>query len=56
MGGNKMSDNEIRRILAERKRQERKEQRREAAIEAAEDIIAWCSLFGIAFMMSVIGG
>ena len=51
-----MSDNEIRQILIERKRQEKKLQRREAVIEVAEDIAAWCGLFFIGFMLFVIGG
>ena len=51
-----MSDNEIRKILSERKRQERKMEKRAAAIEVAGDLLGWVSLFGICFMLSVIGG
>ena len=51
-----MSDNEIRKILAERKRQERKMEKRAAIIEMAGDLIGWASLLGICFMLSVIGG
>lgn len=51
-----MSDNEIRQILAERKRQERKQMKRRAeALEVAESLIGWASLFGICFMLSGIG-
>ena len=38
-----MSDNEIRQILIERKRQERKMQRREERKELAMDALAWLS-------------
>ena len=52
-----MSDNEIRQILIERKRQERKQiKRRAMLLEVAEGLIGWASLFGICFMLSVIGG
>lgn len=51
-----MSDNEIRKILIERKRQERKAQRRAEILETAGDMLGWASLFGICFMLSVIGG
>lgn len=51
-----MSDNEIREILVEKKRQERRMQRRETAIETVEGIIAWGGLFFIGFMIAVIGG
>ncbi len=51
-----MSDNEIRQILAERKRQARKAERRAEIIEAVEGFIGWSSLFIIGFMLSVIGG
>ena len=51
-----MSDNEIRKVLTERKRQERKEERRAELLEMAEGFIGWASLFGIGFMLSVIGG
>lgn len=51
-----MSDNEIRQILAERKRHERKTAKRAAIIEAIEGAIGWSSLFLIGFMLTVIGG
>ena len=51
-----MSDNEIRQILLERKRQRRKEERRAEILEMAEGFIGWASLFAICFMLSVIGG
>lgn len=50
-----MSNNEIREILAKRKSQARRIQRREAAVEAVKDAIAWLSLMGICFMLSVVG-
>lgn len=51
-----MSDNEIRRVLIERKRQERKEERKAEILDVVEGFIGWASLFGICFMLSVIGG
>ena len=51
-----MSDNEIRQILVERKRQERRMQKREAIIEVAGGILGWSSIFFIGFMLAVIGG
>ena len=52
-----MSDNEIRQILIEKKRLERKKQQdRELIRELAENIIGWGSLFIICFMLTVIGG
>lgn len=52
-----MSDNEIREILRERKKQERKKQQdRELIRELTEGIVGWGSLFFICFMLSVIGG
>ncbi|MCQ2563900.1 MAG: hypothetical protein MJ128_05380 [Mogibacterium sp.] len=51
-----MSDNEIRRILAERKRQDQKMKRRAAALEIVGDIVAWVGLLAICFMLSAIGG
>ena len=52
-----MSDNEIRQILIERKREKRKKMKRRAMLlEAAESLIGWASLFGIGFMLSVLGG
>ena len=51
-----MSDNEIRQILAERKRQQRRQERREEIRDIIEGVIGWACLFGICFMLSVIGG
>ena len=51
-----MSDNEIRRILVEKKRKERQMQRSAQIIEAAQDVAAWGGLFVICFMLAVIGG
>ena len=51
-----MSDNKIRQILIERKREERKQMKRRALmLEVAEGLIGWASLFGICFMLSGIG-
>lgn len=51
-----MSDNEIRKVLVERKKHERMMKRREVILEAACDLAAWSSLIAISFMLSVIGG
>lgn len=51
-----MSDEQIREILAERKRKERRRQNREAILEIVEGVVGWSSLFFICFMLSVIGG
>jgi len=52
-----MSDNEIRQILIERKREKRRKMKRRAMmLEVAESLIGWASLFGICFMLSGIGG
>lgn len=51
-----MSDNEIRQILAERKKCERMMKRREKVLEITSEAIAWGSLFMLCFMLSVIGG
>ena len=51
-----MSDEEIRQILAERKRQARKEERRAEILELVGGFLGWASLFWIGFMLSVIGG
>lgn len=51
-----MSNSEIRQILVEKKRMERKMQRRAEIFEAVEGILAWSSLFVIGFALSVIGG
>lgn len=48
-----MSDNEIRKILAERKREERRMQKREIIIEVVEGIVGWVGIFTIGFMLSV---
>lgn len=56
-----LSDNEIRQILIERKREERRMQREEALqqrkeeikeeiMEAVKGILAWASLFGLGYM------
>ena len=50
-----MSDNEIRQILARRKKQHRRTMKREELIEGVQDVVAWVSLFGICFMLSIIG-
>ena len=47
-----MSDNEIRQILIERKRQDRKMQRRAEILEITGDILGWASLFAMAFMLA----
>ena len=46
-----MSDNEIRRILVERKREARRMQRRENAKETAEGILAWVCWAGLGYMI-----
>lgn len=51
-----MSDEQIRQILIERKREERKMERRAEIIEAVEGFVAWGGLFFLGFMLSVIGG
>ena len=51
-----MSDNESRKILIERKKQERKMEKRTELIGIVGDLIGWASLFGICFMLAVIGG
>ena len=55
-----MSDNEIRQILIERKREDRRMQRRENIKETAEGILAWACWAGLGYMMFlgayVIGG
>ena len=51
-----MSDNEIRKILIERKKQERKIEKRAELIGIAGDLIGWASLFGACFMLAAIGG
>ena len=51
-----MSDNEVRKILIERKRQDEKMKRRAAALEIVGDAVAWGGLIAICFTLSVIGG
>lgn len=51
-----MSDNEIRQILAERKKCERRMKRREKVLEITSGAIAWGSMLTICFILSVIGG
>ena len=51
-----MSDEQIRQILIERKRQERKAERRAEILDAVGSIFAWGGMFWICFMLSVIGG
>jgi hypothetical protein len=48
-----MSDNEIRKILIEEKKKERRVQ---ALRDYAEGIIAFTSMMAICFMLAVIGG
>ena len=50
-----MSDNEIRQILIERKRQQRKAQRRADIKEIAEGIIGWTMLFAGGYFAILIG-
>ena len=51
-----MSDNEIRRILVQRKRIEAQEERRDHIINAIETFFAFGGMVVIGFMLSVIGG
>lgn len=55
-----MSDEQIRQILIERKRQEREARNREAIKEAVEDALCWICWAGLTYMMFlgayVIGG
>lgn len=52
-----MSDDEIRQILPERKREEiRKRNNRAVMIEVANGILGWVCLLAICFMLSGIGG
>lgn len=52
-----MSDSEIRRILADRKREERRKMKRRAMmLEVADGIVGWSCLIAICFMLSGIGG
>lgn len=45
-----MSDNEIRQILIERKRQEAKKQKRKEIIEIAGDMIGWICWAALGYM------
>ena len=51
-----MSDNEIRQILIERKREARKAERREEIMECIEGLVGFGGLFFICFMLSVVCG
>lgn len=51
-----MSDEQIRQILIERKRAERKEERREEIRDCIEGLAGFGSLMIICFMLSVICG
>ena len=51
-----MSDEQIRRILIQRKKEERKLQRRADIIEAVEGFLGFGAIFFIGFMLSVIAG
>lgn len=50
-----MSDDEIREILRERKRQERALQRKEDIKENIKDLVAWICWAGLGYMMFVFG-
>ena len=50
-----MSDEMIRELLVERRKQARQQQRREQLVELVQDTVAWVSLFGIVFMLAVVG-
>jgi len=51
-----MTDEQIRQILIEKKRKQRRAERRAAIIDGVGTFIAWAGLFWIGFMLSVIGG
>ena len=51
-----MSDEQIREILIQRKKEARKRANRAAIIEVVGDLLGWSSLIVICFMLSVIGG
>ena len=51
-----MSDNEIREILIERKRRQRKQERLYELKDAVEGFIGFACLITICFMITVIGG
>lgn len=48
-----MSDEMIRQILRERKREERKMERRAETIELVKDAVAWICWAGLGYMMFV---
>lgn len=50
-----MTDNEIRQILIERKRQERKAERRAEIKEMVEGIVGWTLLFAGGYFAILIG-
>ena len=52
---NEMTDNEIRQILIERKRQERKAERRAEIKEMVEGIVGWTLLFAGGYFAILIG-
>jgi len=51
-----VSDNEIREILIERKKRQRKQERLYELRDAAEGIIGFASLLILCFLIAVIGG
>lgn len=51
-----MSDEQIREILIERKKEARRRANRAAILEAVGGLLGWSSLIAICFMLSVIGG
>ena len=51
-----MSDEQIREILIERKKEARRRANRAAILEAVGGLLGWSSLIVICFMLSVIGG
>lgn len=51
-----MSDNEIREILIERKKMQRRQERLDGLRDAAEGFIGFACLFILCFMIAVIGG
>lgn len=51
-----MSDEQIREILIERKKEARGRAKRAEIFEAVGDLLGWSSLIAICFMLSAIGG
>ncbi len=51
-----MSDEQIREILIQRKKEARRRANRAAVLEVVGDLLGWSSLIVICFMLSVIGG